>query len=246
MADTTTEIVESVGEIVPYEPPATALTMFGTSDPAVALGRITAIAGLFVDVVRDRGLVEKIRGKEYVTASGYSVLAGLTGLSPFVVWTRELEDGYIVRVEVRRVADGTAIAAAEQICSRSELKWAKADKHALLGMATTRAQRRALAGPLTPIVELAGYAPGYLEELPADAVVVESDPDRGKIPPESRPSRDQAARIGELLAILQERDPAVDWKEEARNLAGCPGDQLTGTIADMLIGWLEQELSERA
>jgi hypothetical protein len=145
-ATETAEIIETTGEIVPYEPPATALTMFGTSDPAVALHRIATIAGLFVDVVRDRGLVEKIRDREYVTSPGYSVLAGLTGLSPYVAWTRELDDGYHVRVEVRRVTDGTTIAAAEQICSRTESKWAKADKHALLGMATTRAQRRALAG----------------------------------------------------------------------------------------------------
>jgi hypothetical protein len=240
MTDTieTAEVVETTGEIVPYEPPATALTIYGTSDPAVALQQIATTSGLFVDVARNRDLVDKIRGKEYMTAGGYDLLAGLTGLAPYVAWAHETEDGYHVRVEVRRVVNGTAIAAAEQICSRSEPKWARAEKHALLGMAQTRARRRALASVLAPIVELAGYQSG---DPPADA---EPEP-RASEPVVPAPSREQMARIGELIASLAEAHPDVDWKQKAREVAGVSGDMLTRTVADELIDRLEQELGER-
>ena len=54
MIDTieTAEVVETTAEIVPYESPATALTMYGTSDPVVARQRIVTIAGVFVDLNR--------------------------------------------------------------------------------------------------------------------------------------------------------------------------------------------------
>ena len=241
MIDTieTAEVVETTAEIVPYESPATALTMYGTSDPVVARQRIVTIAGVFVDVVRDRGLIDKIRGEEYVTDPGYLVLAGLTGLAAYVVWVHELEDGYHARVEVRRVADGTTIAAAEQICSRSESKWARAEKHALFGMAQTRARRRALASVLTPIVELAGYAPG---EPPTE---VEPEPQASE-PIVPKPSREQMARIGELIASLAEVHPDIDWKQKAREIAGCPGDKMTAAVANIVIDKLDEILAELA
>jgi hypothetical protein len=234
---TDVEIIEA-GEIVPYEPPSTALTMFGTSDPAVAQQRIAKIAGLFVDVVRDRGLVDKIRGKEYVTAAGYDVLAGLTGLAPYVVWAHELDDGYHARVEVRRVADGTTIAAAEQICTRAESKWAKAEKHALLGMAQTRARRRALASVLGAVVELAGYAPGE----PPD---VEPEP-RTSEPAVPMPTREQGARLRELLAQLEKLDPGRDWRAVVVEVVGVPFDKWTPAICDMAIDALEKVLASGA
>jgi hypothetical protein len=233
--------VDHVGEIVPYESPAMPSTLFGTSDPELALGRMATMAKLLDDVVRERKLVKKIAGNEYVLAPGWAVLGGMTGLAPFTVWTRKLEDGtgYIARVEVRRVADGVTISAAEQVCSRSEAKWARADDHALLGMAQTRASRRALMGPLQQIIELAGYKSTPAEEM-TDTAAVEAELDHGKIPPKRRPTTEQKAQIGQLLVALSEQNPDVDWKEEARRIAGCQGDMLTATGADMLIDRLEQ------
>jgi hypothetical protein len=242
-----TEVIDAQtgGELELYEPPDSPLTLFGTSDPELALERMATMARLLDGVVRERGLVQKISGNEYVRAPGWAVLGGMTGLAPYTAWTRKLEDdsGYIARVEVRRVVDGVTIAAAEQVCSRSEAKWAKAEDHALLGMAQTRASRRALMGPLQQIVELAGYKSTPAEEMPQEAVS-ESKADSGKIPPDRRPTHEQLASIGELLVELTEEAPDVDWKAKARELAGVPGDMLTATIADMLIDQLRDELAE--
>jgi hypothetical protein len=182
------------GELLPelYEPAAVPATLFGTSDPTLAVERMSEMAKILVDVVRERRLVMRISGKEYLLAPGWAVLAGMTGLSPYTAWTRPLEDGtgYIARVEVRRVVDGTVISAAEQVCSRSEAKWAKADDHALMGMAQTRASSRALRGPLAQIVELAGYAGTPYEEMPSAMAGVA---------PVSAPASDPLRRRGEPI-----------------------------------------------
>jgi hypothetical protein len=213
----TTETEELAGELVPYEPPAP-LTLFGTSDPALALERMAAMARLLVGVVRERKLVKRIAGNDYLLAPAWAVLAGMTGLAPYTAWTRKLEDGtgYLARVEVRRVADGTTIAAAEQICTRSESRWAQAEEHALLGMAQTRATSRALRGPLMQVVELAGYTPSVAEELPADAEPEPAAPDRGKIPPEHCPTNAQLEELNATLKKLRELAPSTDWSGVAR------------------------------
>jgi hypothetical protein len=207
MTDTidTAEVVETTGvELEPYQPPA--LTLFGTSDPGLALERMATIAKLLDGVVRDRKLVDRISGREYVRAPGWAVLGGMTGLAPYTVWVKPLEDGtgWMARVEVRRVVDGVTIAAAEQLCSRGEPKWSRAADHALIGMAQTRAARRALMGPLQQIVELAGYAGG---EPPDETVADEPELGRGKIPPEARPSRAQLEKLNVTLARLREARP---------------------------------------
>ena len=169
----------------------------------------------------------------------------MTGLSPYTAWTRPLEDGtgYIARVEVRRVADGAVISAAEQVCTRSERKWAKAEEHALLGMAQTRASSRALKGPLQQIVELAGYKGTPAEEM--TGVEVEPKPassSSGPIPDDVKPTQEQVARIRELIAELAESTPTSTGSKRAGEIAGVPGSMLTGTIAKSVIGKLEDEV----
>jgi hypothetical protein len=241
------------GETLPelYEAAPVPSTLFGTSDPTLALERMALMARLLVDVVRERKLVMTISGNEYLLAPGWAVLAGMTGLSPYTAWTRPLEDstGYIARVEVRRISDGAVISAAEQLCTRSERKWQKADEHALMGMAQTRASSRALKGPLQQIVELAGYKGTPAEEMPTDAEPEPAAPQQeggGKIPSKVRPTKTQAARIRELFAELAERQPDTDWRARMREIAGVDGDMLTKTIADRVIRGLEEHVDDQA
>jgi hypothetical protein len=257
MTDTidTTEVVETTGaELEPYEQSASPITLFGTNDPELALERMATMARLLDNVVRERKLVKRISGNEYVLAPGWAVLGGMTGLAPYTAWVRRLEDGtgWIARVEVRRVADGVTIAAAEQICSRSEAKWARAEDHALLGMAQTRASRRALMGPLQQIVELAGYKSTPAEEMPADvepepaAPEPESEP-RSKIPPEAQPTSAQVEELNATLKRLRERSPDTDWAAVAREAAGVPGfDYVTAAIAESVLRTLRDRLAELA
>ena len=162
------EIVE--GELLPdvYETPPP-ITLFGTTDPKVALERMSDVAGALVDVIKDRKLFARISGHEHITAEGWTTLGGMLGIVPVVVWTRpnETGDGYVARVEARTL-DGRVVGAAESECSRAERRWKTADPFAIRSMAQTRAIGRALRAPLGQIVVLAGYEARRREEIPAD------------------------------------------------------------------------------
>jgi hypothetical protein len=234
---TTTE--EPAGELELYEPrPPT--TLFHTSDPDLAVVRMGAIAKTLVDVIEQKHLYAEIRGKRHITIEGWSTLGGMVGVHAIVTDTRvnETGDGIVARAEARTLA-GQLVGGAEGECSRSEQRWKTADPFAIRSMAQTRALSRALRGPLGQITVLAGYEPAGAEEMPQEAV---SEPEpRSKIPHEQQPTREQLARIGELLVELTKQAPDVDWKARARELAGVPGDMLTATIADSLIDQLRDE-----
>jgi hypothetical protein len=230
------EIVE--GELVPdlCVPPAP-LTLFGTSDPRKALENMGELAGLLVDVVRDRKLSVKIGGREHLYAEAWTTLGGMLGIFAIVTWTKpnESNDGYVARVEARTRA-GDLVGAAEAECSRVETTWARRDPYALRSMAQTRAIGRALRAPLGQIVTLAGYQPAAAEEMPLEP----DSPGDGPIPAEAKPTSEQYLRIGALVTKLEKEKPEVDWRARCRELAGVSGEMLTRGGADGLIRQLEQ------
>jgi hypothetical protein len=239
------EIVDVEGaELVPYEQPA---TLFGTSDPDAALERMKQIANVLVDVIRERKLFATIAGREHVTAEGWTTLGAMLGVVPVVVWTRPNEsgDGYVARVEARTL-DGRLVGAAESECSRAERTWKSRDAFALRSMAQTRAIGRALRAPLGQIVVLAGYEPAGAEELPnREREARAESASRSRVAP-AEATKDQLAEIGALIRSLDECDPGIEWRGRAREIAGVPGDMLTKTVADMLIGKLREELAGAA
>jgi hypothetical protein len=238
----TAETVETSAELELYEPqPPT--TLFHTDDPKLALERMGAIAKTLVDVIEQRTLYATINGRRFVTSEGWTTLGGMLGVHAIVTETRSNEtgDGIIARAEARTLA-GQIVGAAEAECSRAERRWKTAEPYAIRSMAQTRAISRALGAPLGQIVVLAGYEPTGAEEIPADEAGVGSI-DKGTILPDRRPTREQMARISQLLIELADYDPDTDWKSEARRIAGCPGDMLTATIAADLIDRLEQALT---
>ncbi len=239
----TTEVVQ--GELLPdvYEATPVPSTLFGTSDPTLAMERMALMARLLVDVVRERKLVMKISGNEYLLAPGWAVLAGMTGLSPYTAWTRPLEDGtgYIARVEVRRVADGAVISAAEQVCTRSERSGRTPTSTRSWGW-----RRRA---------PRAVRSEARCSRSSSSRATREPRPRRwsrsrrrvaGPIPDEAKPTKEQAARIRELIAALADEHPDVDWRERAQEIAGVPGNMLTTTIAATVIEKLADEFDDEA
>jgi hypothetical protein len=246
----TNETVDVVdGEVLPdlYEPPTT--TLFGTSDPKVALERMSDVASVLVDVIKDRRLFARISGHEHITAEGWTTLGGMLGVVPVVVWTRpnETGDGYVARVEARTL-DGRVVGAAESECSRGERKWRTADAYAIRSMAQTRAIGRALRAPLGQIVVLAGYEPAGAEEIPASdtAAAVESPPPRteGTIPDAIKPTTDQLDEIRTLVRTLERIDDTTDWWAKCRELSGVPASLLTRTTAGSLVSRLEEQLAQ--
>jgi hypothetical protein len=244
---TTTSAVETdTGELVPSEPPPGPITLFGTSDPRVALERMSGIASALVDVIEKKNLYATINGKRHITVEGWTTLGGMLGVVPVVTSTRanDTGDGIVATVEARTL-DGRVVGAADGECSRAERRWKDRDPYALRSMAQTRAISRALRAPLGQIIVLAGYDATPAEEMPAENESVVVPPDgRGKLPDELRPTRDQYDQVTVLIGKLAEQDPDTDWRAKARELAGVPGNMLTRVGADGLIRQLEKLATE--
>jgi hypothetical protein len=138
--------------------------------PAERLQLAVRIADLLAPVIERRRLYVEISGRRHVLCEGWTTLAALVGVTPYVVWSRELPDGagWEARAEVRRL-DGMPIAAAEAECRRDESNWAHRDDYALRSMAQTRAVAKALRLCLGWIMSLAGYEATPAEEMPAEA-----------------------------------------------------------------------------
>jgi hypothetical protein len=242
---TTTDAEIVTGELVPIEPASAApITLFGTSDPRIALERMADIATALVDVIEKKNLFATINGRRHITAEGWTTLGGMVGVVPIVTSTRanDAGDGIVAHVEARTL-DGRLVGAADGECSRAESKWKNRDPFAIRSMAQTRGISRALRAPLGQIVVLAGYDPAGLEEMPTEtAPTPKNDP--GPIPPAHRPSPEQEARVVELLEKLRKQDPDVDWAERARSIAKVPYDHLTKTTMGAVIDELTAELQE--
>lgn len=237
------EIVE--GELLPdvIDNTPAPLTLFGTSEPRVALERMSDLAKVLVDVVRDRKLAVRISGREHLTAAAWTTLGGMVGIVPVVEWTRPLPDGagWEARVEARTL-DGRVVGAAESMCSRSESTWSRRDEYALRSMAQTRAIGRALRAPLGQIVVLAGYEPAGADEIPVEPDTAGPARKRGPIPDAIKPTEEQMAELNRLLSALAAAQPEVDWKARAREIAGVPSDMLTRTTTEQLLYKLRDEL----
>jgi hypothetical protein len=242
-----TEEPSETMELERYEPAPAPLTLFGTSDPRVALERMAEIATALIDVIETKKLYATINGRRHITCEGWTTLGGMLGVVPVVTATRpnDTGDGIVAHVEARTL-DGRIVGAAEAECSRAERTWKTRDPFTLRSMAQTRAISRALRAPLGQIVVLAGYEPAGAEEIPAEAIssTEETATESGPIPPDLRPTSGQAAHAGDLLARLAAIDPETDWAERAREIAGCPRDHMTVTIMGRVIEQLEKKLGE--
>lgn len=231
--------VEPAGELVPYEP-AAPITLFGTSDPRVALERMAEVATALVDVIEAKHLYATISGRRHITCEGWTTLSGMLGIVPVVTETRANEDGdgIVARVEARTL-DGRVVGAAEGECSRAENKWKHRDPFAIRSMAQTRAISRALRAPLGQIVVLAGYQPAGAEEL-----IEEPEPK----PPDrsSTASKAQVDEIAVLLRSLEQAEPERDWRAEARGTAGGTAGKLSRGQAETVIERLRERLKAAA
>lgn len=140
--------------------------LFGTSNPAETVARISETATALTDIIKRKNLYQPIQGKNHVLVDGWTLLGSMVGVFPVCIWTRELENGWEARVEAHTLA-GAVVGAAESECRRSENRWKSADSYAIRSMAQTRATSKALRQPLGFIVKLAGYEATPLEEMPS-------------------------------------------------------------------------------
>lgn len=138
--------------------------LWGTSDSAVILAKATATANSLKDVVRSRGLISNIKGKEYPRCEAWTLLGTLLGVFPVLCWTRQVDKGWEARVEAKTLS-GAVVGAAEAQCLYTERNWSDRDDFALRSMAQTRATAKALRMPLGFVMTLAGYEATPAEEM---------------------------------------------------------------------------------
>ncbi len=232
-------------DLATLEEPSTMPSLFGTTDPGLAVNRAVQVSDVLAGVIRDKKLAVPISGREHVLVEGWTLLGSLLGVFPVTVWSHQLEDGWEARVEARTL-DGRVVGAAESECLRSERKWANADDYAVRSMAQTRATSKALRQPLGFVMHLAGYETTPADELPtieAEAQPVAREQPCMSLPDAVKPTDQQLDRIRALIRSLDQLDPGTDWKARCRAIAG-PGDRMTRGGADSLVEKLEQELAE--
>lgn len=157
------ELVQITGpEIIEATP---AKLVEGT--PAEALHKFKRHAEILYDYVEKQKLYKHIGPKKHLYVQAWTFLGSLLGVFPACVWTKQIEGGWMARVEARTLS-GSLVGAAEAICMRTESNWKSRDEYALLSMAQTRATSKALRQPLDFIVTLAGYEGTPAEEMPVD------------------------------------------------------------------------------
>jgi hypothetical protein len=234
------EIVE--GELVPLDDDSkpARLNLFGSDDPDVVIAQAAKVARALEQVIRQQKLYVTIRGKDHVRVEGWTLLGTMLGVFPITVWSRPVEGGWEARVEARTMA-GAVVGAAESECLRSETRWRNADDYAVRSMAATRATSKALRQPLGFVMPLAGFQETPAEEIPFDEPRAEAKPPSSPVAPvQAKP--EQLDEIKQLIQRLTELRPEADWKQRAREITGGPPELMTVTIANVLIGKLQQSV----
>jgi hypothetical protein len=128
----------------------------GTGDTRAMLASVERNVRDVIDIARDRGFVTRFNNRDFFGFPAWSLLAMTYGLTPFVEWTKPVENGWEARAIVR-TRDGDVVGSAEAMCTRKEQPRRNADDHTLRAMAQTRAMRNALRSCLGAALVMAGF-----------------------------------------------------------------------------------------
>ena len=145
------EVIEAEATEIAVTGDALPSNLFRTDNPAEVLQRAQETADALMPMVRSKGLVANIQGRDHLRVEAWTTLGAMLGVTPVCQWTRKLDNGWEARVEARTL-DGRVIGAAEAECLRAESTWKDRDDYALRSMAQTRATSKALASVLRALV----------------------------------------------------------------------------------------------
>jgi len=143
--------------------------LFGTTDPVEVIAQAVKVADALKDVLVQKGLIKKIKDKQYPVIEAWETLAAMLRITTTCEWTRPIEKGWECRIIVRDSA-GNVIGSAENQCTREEAMWKSRDDYAIRSMAQTRTKGKALRSILGFIMVLAGYEATPAEEMPVAPV----------------------------------------------------------------------------
>lgn len=145
------------------------LGTLNASDARSLVKEASSMATVLADVIKTKGLSQRIGNNDYVKCEGWTTLAAMCGVTPREVSNVQLEDGsFEAVVELVRMKDQVIIGRASALCGMDERTWASRPKYARRSMAATRATGKACRLSFSWIMALSGYNVTPAEEIPQD------------------------------------------------------------------------------
>jgi hypothetical protein len=134
-----------------------------SSSPAQLMQIAMDVAAACEKVIRKTAI--QIKGRQYIQVEGWTSLATVHGYSPSIRLVEKVETGYRAIAELRRISDGTFLAAAEGFVGEDELVWfggvdaggkvwPARREYAIRAMAQTRAISRVCRSAFAHVVVL--------------------------------------------------------------------------------------------
>jgi hypothetical protein len=133
------------------------------ASPAQLMQIAMDVAAACEKVIRKTAI--QIKGRQYIQVEGWTSLATVHGYSPSIRLVEKVETGYRAIAELRRISDGTFLAAAEGFVGEDELVWfggvdaggkvwPARREYAIRAMAQTRAISRVCRSAFAHVVVL--------------------------------------------------------------------------------------------
>jgi hypothetical protein len=157
------EYKENTAPLALAQPPQY-LGLFGTDDPDAIVEKASRIATTLVNLVKKRGLVLDIKGKQFPKVEAWQTMGAMLSINSVCDWSRPVEGGWEARVVLYN-RNGQTIGAAEGQCTKQESGKNKWEDYAIRSMAQTRATSKAYRSILGFIMVLAGYQATPAEEI---------------------------------------------------------------------------------
>jgi hypothetical protein len=219
------ELVHAAGQIIEHvDDDAFSLRVARKPEAMVAEAAICANA--LLAAVRKNAWAQKFGNKEHLFFEAWSFLSSMYRVTPRIRETRLVQIGDVIGyeafAEAFHVPSQTVISTAEAMCLNDEDNWSLRAEYEWQGpkdnrqkvrigekpvplfqlrsMAQTRAMAKALKGPFSWVVAMAGYAPRPAEEM---------GPDPTGAPPQGQsvkqPQRDTTGKTGSITEPQQKR-----------------------------------------
>lgn len=188
------------------------------------------VAAKFKQAIQQLGLIQKIKGKDYVTVSGWSTLGTMIGIHVENIQVEPFptikSNGFAYKAKVDLVdKNGFKIGEGEGICSNSGFQ---KEEHAVYSMAITRATGKAYRLSLAWLVEMAGYNSTPYEEMPEEMIHTNAHIVQDEVPVKKQVSKnDDFVTAKEVGEPNPEDDPIRNSCQEIKDMLEEEGKTVT-------------------
>lgn len=216
------DLVRAAGQIIEHVDDD-AFSLRIARKPEAMVAEAALCANALLAAVRKNNWAQKFGNKEHLFFEAWSFLSSMYRVTPRIRETRLVQIGDVIGyeafAEAFHVPSQTVISTAEAMCLNDEDNWSLRAEYEWTGpkdnrqkmkvgdkpvplfqlrsMAQTRAMAKALKGPFSWVVAMAGYAPRPAEEMQPDGQAQPQQP--------QQPQRNAAAKTGSITEPQQKR-----------------------------------------